>query len=270
KSQLKLQDIRQRFTRHADQSLLLWLYDCWFSGANVGVFLNGYEARQLGSLSRDAAVDRGIGRRAGTLSLWRRLVASVREAYTADEVLVYRDRWNSELEGVHYLTELTMAEILYRNTRNTHFLDDPDKAYCTRHIWEAFKKSAPPFYAKALSAITWHRDLKVLKLKAYIWDYKLKPSSLPQDSYVETQPKEYAASGVDPCTICHEELSRNTCELKCGHEFHRECIRTWLQEHSSTCPICRDYAVLPRDVPERPAWNNSKCYKAKAWKRSVF
>ncbi|NWV87809.1 DZIP3 ligase, partial [Machaerirhynchus nigripectus] len=269
-SQYKLQDIRQRFTRPPDQSLLFWLYECWFFGAGTDVFLNSYEARQLGSLSRDVAVDRGIGRRMGTLSLWRRLVASVREAYTMDEVMVYRDRWNTKLEGVHYLTELAMADILYGNTRNMQYLDDPDKAYCTWGIWEAFLKSAPPFYAKALSSLTWHRDLKVLKLQAYVWDYRLKPSPLPQDSCVEIQPKEYAAPGDDPCTICHEELSRNTCELECGHEFHRECIRTWLLEHSSTCPICRDYAVLPADVPERPAWNNSKRYKAKAWKRSVF
>ncbi|NWW57453.1 DZIP3 ligase, partial [Ifrita kowaldi] len=269
-SQRKLQEIQQRFTRLPDESLLLWLYRCWFVGANADVFLTRDEARQLGSLSRDVAVDRGIARRMGTLSLWRRLVSSVREAYTADEVIAYRDRWNTKLEGVEYLTELTMVDILYWKTRNIQFLDDPDEAYCTRRIWEAFKKSAPPFYAKALSSMTWNRNLLVLKLKVCIWDYTPKPSSLPQDSCVEMQPMEYAASSDNPCTICHEELGRNTCELECGHEFHRECIRRWLQEHSSTCPICRDYAVLPTDVPERPAWNNSKRYKAKAWKRSVF
>ncbi|NWT86775.1 DZIP3 ligase, partial [Lanius ludovicianus] len=267
KFQEKLQEIQRRFTRLPDQPLLLWLYECWFAGANVDVFLNSYEARQLGSLSRDENIDREIGRRTGTLSLWRRLVSSVRFAYTADEVITYRDRWDTKLEGVQYLTELTMVDILYENTRNIVFLDDPDEAYCTWRIWQAFKKSASPFYAKALSSVTWNGDLKVLKLKAYIWDYRPKPSSLPQDSYVEIQPKERAASSADPCSICHEELSRNTCELECGHEFHRECIRTWLQEHSSTCPICRDFAVFPTDTPERPAWNNSKCYKAKAWRR---
>ncbi|NXA62954.1 DZIP3 ligase, partial [Mohoua ochrocephala] len=266
-SQRKLQEIRQRFTRRPDQSLLLWLYDCWFAGANVDVFLNSYEASQLGPLSRDAAVDREIGKWIGTFSLWRRLVSSVREAYATRELTVHRDRWNTRLEGVHYLTELTMLDVLYRNVQ---YLDDPDEAFCTWRIWDAFRKSAPPFYAKALSLITWSSDLKVLKLKAYIWDYKPKHSPLPQDSYVETQPKEHAASSEEPCTICHEELSRNACELECGHEFHRECIRTWLQEHSSTCPICRDYAVLPTDAPQRPAWNNSKRYNAKARKRSVF
>ncbi|NWS18537.1 DZIP3 ligase, partial [Pachyramphus minor] len=66
-----------------------------------------------------------------------------------------------------------------------------------------------------------------------------------------------AASSEDPCTICHDELSRDSCELECGHHFHRECIRTWLKEHSSTCPICRVHALLPEDFPELPAWNKS-------------
>ncbi|KAM9300003.1 E3 ubiquitin-protein ligase TTC3 isoform 3-T3 [Morus bassanus] len=66
---------------------------------------------------------------------------------------------------------------------------------------------------------------------------------------------DYSASSDDPCTICHDELSRDSCELECGHRFHRECIRTWLKQHSSTCPICRVHALLPEDFPELPAWN---------------
>ncbi|NWZ85552.1 DZIP3 ligase, partial [Poecile atricapillus] len=271
-SQRKLQEIHQNFSRPPHQSVLLWLYECWFAGADVDVLLDRYEARQLGYLSRDVAIDRGIWRKTGTHSLWTRLVSSVRDAYTADDLLVYRDSWNSIWEGSQYLTELTMADILFGNTQNSRYLSDPDGAYCTWHIWEAFTKSAPPVFAEVLSSVTWHRALKVIKLKAFIWDYALKPSSWPQGSLsrLEIQPKEYAASSNDPCTICHEELGRNSCELECGHEFHRKCIRTWLQEHSSTCPICRDYAVLPADVPERPARNNPKHYKAKPWKRSVF
>ncbi|XP_032907978.1 E3 ubiquitin-protein ligase TTC3 isoform X2 [Catharus ustulatus] len=30
------------------------------------------------------------------------------------------------------------------------------------------------------------------------------------------------ASSEDPCTICHDELSKDCCELECGHHFHRE------------------------------------------------
>ncbi|NXX34280.1 DZIP3 ligase, partial [Nicator chloris] len=271
-SQCKLEEIRQIFSRGPGQPILLWLYTCWCYGAAVNVFLYGYEAKQLGSLSGDVAIDRGIGADIGPLSLWMRLVSSVRKAHTKDELLVCRDRWNTAMEGVRYLAELTMADILFGNTQNSQYLYNPEGAYCTWPIWQAFTKSAPPLYAKALSLITWKRDLKVKQLHAYIWDCTPTPSSPPQDrfSHAETQPKEYSASSDDPCTICHEELDRNSCELACGHEFHGECIRMWLQEHSSTCPICRDYAVLPADVPARPAWNNSKHYKAKHRKRSVF
>ncbi|NWZ81376.1 DZIP3 ligase, partial [Poecile atricapillus] len=67
--------------------------------------------------------------------------------------------------------------------------------------------------------------------------------------------KDDAASGEDPCAICHDELSRDCCELECGHHFHRKCIQRWLKQHSSTCPICRVHALLPEDFPELPAWN---------------
>ncbi|NXM55492.1 DZIP3 ligase, partial [Illadopsis cleaveri] len=67
--------------------------------------------------------------------------------------------------------------------------------------------------------------------------------------------KQDNASSEDPCSICHDELGRDCCELECGHHFHRECIRTWLKQHSSTCPMCRVHALLPEDFPELPAWN---------------
>ena len=43
------------------------------------------------------------------------------------------------------------------------------------------------------------------------------------------------------CTICMEEIKKNSvCKKipKCGHEFHKKCIDTWLVE-SKTCPNCR-------------------------------
>ncbi|OWK56560.1 E3 ubiquitin-protein ligase TTC3 [Lonchura striata] len=66
-----------------------------------------------------------------------------------------------------------------------------------------------------------------------------------------------AACSKDPCAICHDELSTDCCELECGHHFHKECIRMWLKQHSSTCPLCRVHALLPEDFPELPAWNKN-------------
>uniref|UniRef100_A0A1A7Z5N6 RING-type E3 ubiquitin transferase n=1 Tax=Iconisemion striatum TaxID=60296 RepID=A0A1A7Z5N6_9TELE len=53
----------------------------------------------------------------------------------------------------------------------------------------------------------------------------------------------------DPCIICHEDMSpENICVLECRHSFHNECIRSWLKEQS-TCPTCRNHALLPEDFP---------------------
>ena len=43
--------------------------------------LEGREARQLGSLSREGGIDKAIGTETQNLSLWKRLLSSVRERY---------------------------------------------------------------------------------------------------------------------------------------------------------------------------------------------
>ncbi len=43
------------------------------------------------------------------------------------------------------------------------------------------------------------------------------------------------------CTVCMEEIKINSKCKKipgCGHQFHKKCIDTWLNE-SKTCPNCR-------------------------------
>uniref|UniRef100_A0A8C7SHB5 RING-type E3 ubiquitin transferase n=1 Tax=Oncorhynchus mykiss TaxID=8022 RepID=A0A8C7SHB5_ONCMY len=56
----------------------------------------------------------------------------------------------------------------------------------------------------------------------------------------------------DPCIICHEDMSQeDLCVLECRHSFHRECIKSWLKEQS-TCPTCREHALLPEDFPLLP------------------
>ena len=61
---------------------------------------------------------------------------------------------------------------------------------------------------------------------------------------------ELKRDGTDDCTICldsidpqchHGETTEETKEaamLKCGHAFHKECVRNWLRL-SLSCPLCR-------------------------------
>ncbi|XP_069058643.1 E3 ubiquitin-protein ligase TTC3-like [Pleurodeles waltl] len=60
---------------------------------------------------------------------------------------------------------------------------------------------------------------------------------------------ESALPDDEPCIICHEELRQNIiCVLECGHQFHKHCIKTWLNAQS-TCPTCRVHVLLNEDFP---------------------
>lgn len=48
------------------------------------------------------------------------------------------------------------------------------------------------------------------------------------------------------CSICQEEVTSSS-RLRCGHDFHTECIDQWFTVHP-TCPMCR---VDIRDSPTR-------------------
>ncbi|KAJ8347748.1 hypothetical protein SKAU_G00263370 [Synaphobranchus kaupii] len=64
--------------------------------------------------------------------------------------------------------------------------------------------------------------------------------------------KSKALNVEDPCIICHEEMAQDElCVLECRHSFHTECIKSWLKEQS-TCPTCREHALLPEDFPLLP------------------
>ena len=39
------------------------------------------------------------------------------------------------------------------------------------------------------------------------------------------------------CSICLESLDNNLCSIKCGHVFHRKCLKEVL---SNKCPLCRE------------------------------
>ncbi|XP_075296399.1 E3 ubiquitin-protein ligase RNF43 isoform X2 [Opisthocomus hoazin] len=67
-----------------------------------------------------------------------------------------------------------------------------------------------------------------------------------------------SCSSAPVCAVCLEEFSEGQ-ELRiisCSHEFHRECVDPWLQQHH-TCPLCM-FNILARDAVEQPTAAGSR------------
>ncbi|NXU90818.1 RNF43 ligase, partial [Xiphorhynchus elegans] len=67
-----------------------------------------------------------------------------------------------------------------------------------------------------------------------------------------------SCSSAPVCAICLEEFSEGQ-ELRiisCTHEFHRECVDPWLQQHH-TCPLCM-FNILARDSVDQATAPSSR------------
>lgn len=43
------------------------------------------------------------------------------------------------------------------------------------------------------------------------------------------------------CSICLDNLSHDIHKIpECGHEYHNNCLISWLRSGNSSCPVCRD------------------------------
>ena len=118
--------------------------------------LEGREARQLGSLSREGGIDKAIGKETQNLSLWRRLLSSVRERYPFKDDLTCRpSKWTTMERGIQYLRELAVQETVYYDPDNAQLPTDPDEVQCTWPMWRTFVWSTPSSYANALALMDW-------------------------------------------------------------------------------------------------------------------
>ncbi|NXS14229.1 RNF43 ligase, partial [Neodrepanis coruscans] len=67
-----------------------------------------------------------------------------------------------------------------------------------------------------------------------------------------------SCSSAPVCAICLEEFTEGQ-ELRiisCSHEFHRECVDPWLQQHH-TCPLCM-FNILARDPVDQATATSSR------------
>ncbi|GAB0203616.1 hypothetical protein GRJ2_002827200 [Grus japonensis] len=154
----ELRDMRKDFSRLPGEHIITWLLRCWDNGAS-SLELEGREAKQLGSLSREGGIDKAIGKKAQALSLWRRLLSSVRERYPFSEDVVCRPgKWTTMERGIQYLRELAVRDMVYYDPDNAQLPTDPDEVQCTRPMWRKFVRSAPSSYANSLAVIDWKSE----------------------------------------------------------------------------------------------------------------
>ncbi|GAB0206804.1 hypothetical protein GRJ2_003146000 [Grus japonensis] len=154
----ELRDMRKDFSRLPGEHIITWLLCCWDNGAS-SLELEGREAKQLGSLSREGGIDKAIGKKAQALSLWRRLLSSVRERYPFSKDVICRPgKWTTMERGIQYLRELAVREMVCYDPDNAQLPTDPDEVQCTRPMWRKFVRSAPSSYANSLAVMDWKSE----------------------------------------------------------------------------------------------------------------
>ncbi|KAK4811230.1 hypothetical protein QYF61_022127 [Mycteria americana] len=154
----ELRDMRKDFSRRPGEHIVTWLLRCWDSGAS-SLELEGKEAKQLGSLSREGSIDKAIGKGAPALSLWRRLLSAMKERYPFKEDVVYRPgKWTTMERGIQYLRELAVLEVIYGDLDDVRSPTDPDEVQCTRPTWRNLVRNTPPSCANSLAILIWRDE----------------------------------------------------------------------------------------------------------------
>ncbi|GAB0207417.1 mitochondrial enolase superfamily member 1 [Grus japonensis] len=131
----ELRDMQKDYSCQPGERIAAWLLRCWDNGDNSQQ-LEGREAQQLGSLARNRGIERGIGKETAICSLWRQLLSSVRARYPFEEDLVNSPgKWTTADEGIQYLRELAVLEVIYSDLDDEEVSKDPEDVLCTRAMW---------------------------------------------------------------------------------------------------------------------------------------
>jgi len=154
--------------------IITWLLRCWDNGAS-SLKVEDREAKKLGSLAREGGIDKAIGKKAQVLSLWRRLLSSMRERYPfSDDFVCYPGKWTNMERGIQYLKELALQELVYYEPDDEQLPTDPDEVQCTRPMWRKLVRSAPSSYASSLAVIDWKGEEAPMvdEVAVQLWQYE--------------------------------------------------------------------------------------------------
>ena len=101
-----------------------------------------------------------------------------------------------------------------------------------------------------LMYVEYHQDLDKLQL-----DY---------NENLQKAQETYNEQIVIHCSICDTEMDCNdqskVFALHCGHDFHTDCVKSWL-EIKSECPYCRRSCSILNDLNAKGKYHTSVCHQ---------
>ncbi|RMC21558.1 hypothetical protein DUI87_02424 [Hirundo rustica rustica] len=148
-----LRNLQKNLAQQGSEAYTAWLLRVW-DLIGTGVQLDNSEARNLGPLTQDSGVNQVFVREPGPLSLWERLLMSVRERFVhRDRMQEHhnRMRWKTLEEGIQQLREVAVLEVLFE--RGGQHDNDPDKVKCTGQMLWNLANLGPSQYATYIATI---------------------------------------------------------------------------------------------------------------------
>ena len=113
----EIRGLRKDFSHQSNEPIVTWLLQCCDNGAN-SVWLDSREARQLGGITRNSAIDRDISTcQNQAFTLWKPMLVAIKERYPfKDDLMPQKKKWTSMEKGIHYLREYAVVEMLHSPT----------------------------------------------------------------------------------------------------------------------------------------------------------
>ncbi|KAM6293948.1 E3 ubiquitin-protein ligase KCMF1-like [Aegotheles albertisi] len=244
----EIRSVRQDYTRNEGESLIAWMLRCWDTGADF-IDLESRKARQLGGIARDADIDRMIGSKIGTHSLWARLLSAVKSRYPFREDIECRPiKWNTIERGVGCLREMAVHEIIYEDEETPR---NPDELQCSRAMLRKLTRSAPPVYSHILGGRIWGGDGE-------------EPPTVSEFVY---QLRQYEDSVSSPLQARVAALEKTAEEYKTSNEELRNRLsRVERENDTHSSPECIHVsAIRNRRSPARSAQHRRNSSRGSLW-----
>ncbi|RZC08877.1 putative E3 ubiquitin-protein ligase ZFP1 [Glycine soja] len=139
-----------------------------------------------------------------------------------------------------------MITLIHQNLPPAVFFSDDDASLLVDHHTDMYLDTEDMSYEDLLELGEQIGNAKSgLSEKTITSQMKTKTYILPTNA---TNLEEAASEeqGTDLCIICQDEYKNkeNIGILRCGHEYHADCLRRWLLE-KNVCPMCKSVALTP-------------------------